>query len=322
MRPTMTGQPATSPSARNAVGLVGVGLMGMAFARRLRGAGLPVVGFDVDPARLEQLAAIGGEGAASIAAVARRCAVILIVVFSGEQVDAVIGEVAAALPRDTSDPQPRTIVLSITCDPERTLALAQRAAAAGLRFIEAPVSGTSDQVLRGDGVGLIGGEAPADAELIAVLDALMPRRFHAGKIGNGARAKLAVNLILNINRLALAEGLVLAERMGLDVKTFFEVARGSAAYSQVMDTKGSKMVTGDFTPHGRAAQALKDVRLMLAQAARAGQQLPACEVAAQVLESCVRHGEGERDSTVIVEDIRRRVVRPAAAVQKRGARTG
>src|SRR5215469_15142575 len=296
----------------NPVGLVGVGLMGTAFAHRLRGAGLPVVGFDLDPARLEQLAAIGGQRAGSIAEVAGRCANILVVVFSGEQADGVIGEIAAAL-RETADRRARTVVLSITCDPERTIALAQRAGAAGLRFIEAPVSGTSDQVLHGDGVGLLGGEVPSDAELTAIFDALMPRRFHVGRIGDGAKAKLAVNLILNLNRLALAEGLVLAERMGLDVQTFFEVARGSAAYSQVMDTKGGKMVTRDFAPHGRAAQALKDVRLMLAQAARAGQGLPGCEVAAALLESCVRHGEGDKDSTVIVEEIRRRVDQPAAA---------
>ncbi len=295
-------------SARAPVGLIGVGLMGMAFAHRLRGAGLPVVGFDVDSARLEKLAAIGGERAATIAEVVRRCAIILVVVFSADQADAVIGEIGAAL---TAEREPRTVVLSITCDPERTVALAQRAAAAGVRFIEAPVSGTSDQVLHGDGVGLLGGEVPADAALSAVFDALMPRRFHVGKIGDGAKAKLAVNLILNLNRLALAEGLVLAERLGLDVKTFFEVARGSAAYSQVMDTKGGKMVTRDFAPHGRAAQALKDVRLMLAQAARAGQELPGCALAAAVLESCVRQGEGDLDSTIIVEEIRRRVDTPA-----------
>jgi 3-hydroxyisobutyrate dehydrogenase-like beta-hydroxyacid dehydrogenase len=247
----------------NPVGLVGVGLMGTAFAHRLRGAGLPVVGFDVDMTRLDGLAAIGGEKAASIAEVTRRCAIILIVVFSADQAEGVVDEIAAAV-RAAADGQQRTVVLSLTCDPERTVALAQRAAAAGLRFIEAPVSGTSDQVLHGDGVGLIGGEVPADAALTAMFDALMPRRFHVGQIGDGAKAKLAVNLILNLNRLALAEGLVLAERMGLDVKTFFEIARGSAAYSQVMDTKGGKMVTRDFTPHGRAAQALKDVRLMLA----------------------------------------------------------
>jgi putative dehydrogenase len=300
------------PSSRPPIGLVGVGLMGMAFAHRLRGAGLPVVGFDIDPARREALAAIGGEKATRIAEVARRCAIMLIVVFSADQAEAVLDEITAAM-RAAPDARPRTVVLSITCDPERTIALAQRAAAAGLRFIEAPVSGTSDQVLRGDGVGLIGGDVPDDAQLTAMFDALMPRRFHVGKIGDGAKAKLAVNLILNLNRLALAEGLVLAERMGLDAKTFFDIARGSAAYSQVMDTKGGKMVTRDFAPHGRAAQALKDVRLMLAQAARVGQQLPGCEVAAMLLESCVRHGEGDLDSTVIVEDVRRRVLRAAAA---------
>ena len=296
----------------NPVGLVGVGLMGTAFAHRLRGAGLSVVGFDVDAARLDGLAAIGGGKAGSIAEGTRRCVTVLVVVFSAEQAEGVVDEIAAAVQAEAYG-RPRTVVLSITCDPERTIALSQRAAAAGLRFIEAPVSGTSDQVLHGDGVGLIGGEGPADAELTAMFDALMPRRFHVGKIGDGAKAKLAVNLILNLNRLALAEGLVLAERMGLDVATFFEIARGSAAYSQVMDTKGGKMVTRDFTPHGRAAQALKDVRLMLAQAQRAGQQLAGCEVAAALLESCLRHGEGDKDSTVIVEDIRRRVARPAAA---------
>jgi 3-hydroxyisobutyrate dehydrogenase-like beta-hydroxyacid dehydrogenase len=305
-------------SSRSAVGLVGVGLMGTAFAHRLRGAGLPVVGFDVDSARLDGLAAIGGERATSIAEVIRRCATILVVVFSADQAEGVLDEIAAAA-RAEADGRPRTVVLSITCDPERTIALAQRAAAAGLHFFEAPVSGTSDQVLHGDGVGLIGGAVPKDAELTAMFDALMPRRFHVGKIGDGAKAKLAVNLILNLNRLALAEGLVLAERMGLDVTTFFEIARGSAAYSQVMDTKGGKMVSRDFTPHGRAAQALKDVRLMLAQAKRAGQELPGCEVVTALLESCVRHGEGEKDSTVIVEDIRRRVARPAAA--QAGARS-
>src|SRR5438132_6746332 len=100
-------------SAPTPIGLVGVGLMGTAFAHRLRGAGLPVVGFDIDPARREALAAIGGEKAASIAEVARRCAIIVIVVFSADQAEAVLGEIATAL-RAAPDARPRTVVLSIT----------------------------------------------------------------------------------------------------------------------------------------------------------------------------------------------------------------
>ena len=101
-----------------------------------------------------------------------------------------------------------------------------------------------------------------------------PRRFHIGKVGDGGRAKLAVNLILGLNRLALAEGLVFAERLGLDPAAFLKVARASAAASQVMDTKGPKMVAGDFAPEGRVRQTLKDAHLMLDQARKTGQQLP------------------------------------------------
>jgi 3-hydroxyisobutyrate dehydrogenase-like beta-hydroxyacid dehydrogenase len=181
-----------------------------------------------------------------------------------------------------------------------------------LLVLETPVSGTSDQVRRGDGVALIGGEAATADAVAPVLDALFGRRFHIGKIGDGGRAKLAVNLILGLNRLALAEGLVFASRLGLDPEAFLAVARGSAAYSQVMETKGLKMVRGDFSPEGRARQTLKDVHLMLDQAQLLGQDLPLLAAHGDVLQSCLRHGEGELDNSVVVEEIRRRGGRGAA----------
>ena len=76
----------------------------------------------------------------------------------------------------------------------------------------------------------------------------------------------------------MAEGLVFAERLGLDPAAFLEVAKGSASYSQVMETKGPKMVRGDFAAEGRARQTLKDVRLMLEQAKAAGQTLKTLEL--------------------------------------------
>jgi 3-hydroxyisobutyrate dehydrogenase-like beta-hydroxyacid dehydrogenase len=135
---------------------------------------------------------------------------------------------------------------------------------------------------------------------------LFPKRFHVGRAGDGGRTKLAVNLILGLNRLALAEGLVFAQRLGLDAEPFLGVARASAAYSQVMDTKAHKMIASDFRPEGRARQTLKDVHLMLDQAEKIGQSLPTLEVHCQVLEACVRAGEGDLDNSVIVQEIRRR----------------
>ena len=141
-----------------------------------------------------------------------------------------------------------------TCDPDQVAALAARVTPRGIRYLDVPVSGTSDQVRRGDGVALIGGDPKIADEISDIMDALFVRRFHVGKIGDGGRAKLAVNLILGLNRLAMAEGLVFAERLGLDPAAFLDVARGSASYSQVMETKGPKMVRGDFSA-GRPRQA-------------------------------------------------------------------
>ena len=201
----------------------------------------------------------------------------------------------------------KIVICTSTCDPDRIAALGARVAGR-LRFLEVPVSGTSEQVRQGDGVGLIGGDARIAADAAPVLDALFPRRFHIGKIGDGGRAKLAVNLILGLNRLALAEGLVFAARLGLDPAAFLKVARSSAAASQVMDTKGPKMVDRDFAPEGRVRQTLKDTRLMLDQARKVGQELPLLAVHADVLEACLRHGEGEQDNSIVIEEIRRRYI--------------
>ena len=287
----MTSQPA--------VGLIGFGLMGEVYAARLVAAGFAVAAYDVDAGKAERMAQIGVR-AATLPDIARDCDPIVLAVFSTDQVEDVVER--ALLPAAAG----KIVICTSTCDPDRIAALAARVGG-NLRFLEVPVSGTSEQVRVGDGVGLAGGDAEIAAAAAPVLDALFPRRFHIGRCGDGNRAKLAVNLILGLNRLALAEGLVFAQKLGLDPAVFLDVARGSAAASQVMDTKGPKMVRGDFTPEGRVRQTLKDVQLMLDQAAQAGQKLPLLKIHADVLEACVRHGDAECDNSIVIEEIRRRV---------------
>jgi 3-hydroxyisobutyrate dehydrogenase len=282
------------------VGVIGLGLMGEVISGRLMAAGFGVLGYDIDPAKNVCLVSRGGKAAASPAEVAS-CGVIVLAVFNTDQVEEVVQR--ALLPNAGEG----TIVLcTSTCDPDRVEALAKRLAGSKIRFLEAPVSGTSAQVSAGDGVGLIGGDPNVAEQARPVLDALFPRRFHIGRVGEGGRAKLAVNLILGLNRLALAEGLVFAERMGLDGKAFLEVAKGSASQSQVMETKGPKMVARDFSPQGYVKQHLKDVHMMLDQAKALGQDLPLLKVHCDVLEACVRAGEAERDNSIVIEEIRRR----------------
>jgi 3-hydroxyisobutyrate dehydrogenase-like beta-hydroxyacid dehydrogenase len=285
------------------VGVIGLGLLGSAIAERLVAAGFRPNGFDIDPATRAAFERRGGVFAQSLAEIAMRCDPLVLAVYNTEQVEAVVecGILPAVGVR--SD---KTVLCASTCDPDHVAALAQRVASQALHLLEIPISGTSEQVRKGEGVGLLGGDPEKLQEVSEIVEAITPTHFHVGEVGNGGRAKLAINLILGLNRLALAEGLVFAERLGLDADSFLAVARKSASYSQVMDTKGAKMVRGEFTPEGRIRQTLKDVKLMLAQAGTRGQQLPLATLNEEILEACVRQGEGDDDNSAVIREIRRR----------------
>jgi 3-hydroxyisobutyrate dehydrogenase-like beta-hydroxyacid dehydrogenase len=263
------------------------------------------VAHDVDEAKRAAVAKLGVRTAASVGEVAEQCELIVLCVFTTEQVEEVI-EGAGGI-AGTAVSTPRIVICTSTCDPDRLAALAPRVEPRGVRFLEVPISGTSRQVAEGDGVGLIGGDRAVMERASPVLDAICPRRFHLGAVGNGSRTKLAVNLILGLNRAAMAEGFAFAERLGLDTASFLEVAKASACHSQVMDVKGHMMARREFDKvQGRVDQTLKDFKLMLEQGRKAGQALPFATVYVHMLEDCVRHGEAAWDNAAILEAVRRR----------------
>jgi 3-hydroxyisobutyrate dehydrogenase-like beta-hydroxyacid dehydrogenase len=117
--------------------------------------------------------------------------------------------------------------------------------------------------------------------------------------------KLVTNLVLGLNRAALAEGLAFAESLGLDAAASLRVLRSSAAYSRVMDTKGEKMVQGEYTPQARLSQHLKDVRLIRAAGTSAGAELPLSAAHKALLERAVEMGLGDLDNSAVIEAVRR-----------------
>ena len=295
------------------VGVIGAGLMGTAVTQRLVAAGFEVLAYDVDPAKREAIERGGAKAQTTAAVVIAACEINVLCVFDTAQVEDVIagpGGGVDAIAQSGSYVSPdrggRIFVVTSTCDPERVAALASRVAPEGAHVVEAPISGTSRQVANGDGVFLIGGEQAAVGRAAAVLDAICPKRHYLGSAGNGSRAKLAVNLILGLNRAALAEGLVFAQTLGLDPVAFLGVARGSAAYSQVMDVKGELMAKRELTkPQSRIDQSLKDFSLMLEQGRAKGQGLPFAALYAQMMKDCIAHGEGEWDNAAVAAAIAR-----------------
>jgi 3-hydroxyisobutyrate dehydrogenase-like beta-hydroxyacid dehydrogenase len=121
--------------------------------------------------------------------------------------------------------------------------------------------------------------------------------------------KLVVNLVLGLNRAVLAEGLSLARSCGLDLPETLRVLRAGAAYSRVMDSKGPKMIAGEFQPQARLSQHLKDVRLILAEAERVGALVPLSRLHRDLLEAVEAGGWGEEDNAAVIRAFSRQLPR-------------
>ena len=191
-----------------------------------------------------------------------------------------------------------------TGDPDRSEALAGRMGGAGIAFVEAEVSGSSELMLSGEAALLVGAE-PGSLEAAAeLLDALSPVVFHLGPVGAGAKMKLVSNLAVGLNRLVLAEALYLAERAGVEPGALLEVLRAGPGYSRAVELKGGKMVKSDYAPEARLAQHLKDVELILDLGGAAGADLPLSRLHRELLARGVEEGLGELDNSSIIEVLR------------------
>ncbi len=269
------------------VGLIGLGLLGSAIAARLMAAGFGVTGYDLDP---KACAAFAGRRAASCAAVAEEATRIVLAVFDTEDVERVVDEVLAQA-------TPAVFIDCTTGDPVRIEMLARRLASQGVAYVEAPLSGSSVTVEAGRATMFVGGDA-ADCE--DILDAIAARRHRMGAPGMAARAKLATNLVLGLNRAALAEAMAFAERLGIPRAKFLGIIGDSPAASPAAIAKGRKMSDADWVPESRIRQHLKDVELMLAQARAVDMRLPLTEAHAALLGEAVAAGDGELDNAAII----------------------
>jgi 3-hydroxyisobutyrate dehydrogenase-like beta-hydroxyacid dehydrogenase len=286
------------------IGLIGLGLVGQALAQRLLAAGFSVHGFDLRAEARDALVAAGGRDA-SIAEMAAMCECVVLAVFDTRDVVGVVASLREATPRKT-----RTIIDCSTGDPEALTRLAAQLREEGIAFLEGPLSGSSQQIAAGEATQLLGGEAEDIAGAAVVLDAITRKRVHVGPAGMAAKAKLATNLVLGLNRAVLAEGMAFAESLGIAPDKFLALVLATPARSAAAEVKGPLMASGNFEPQSRIRQHLKDVGLMLEAARAAGQPLPLSETHAQLMRASVAAGDGDLDNAAIIRQWRRDRTQP------------
>ena len=278
------------------IGVIGTGLMGTALAERLLENGYRVVVWNRTRAKADPLIARGAEWSENPLVT---CGRVIVSLYTTDIVVQVLEEMRDGWRTG------QIIVDTTTGEPAQTAALGERLASQGVHYLDAPISGSSEQTRRGEATVIVGGDAETFGRCADLWRVMGQKVFHVGPCGSAAKMKLISNLVLGLNRVALAEGLAFAEGIGVPPAAALEVLSGSMAYSRAMDVKGRKMIERDFVVQARLSQHLKDVRMMLRAAVAAGLNLPLTEAHRQLMERAEAAGFGNLDNSAVIEVIRK-----------------
>ena len=288
------------------VGIVGLGLVGTALAKRLKAAGYQCIGFDVRVEAMRVFEAAGFKASASVGSMLHLTNTLVMAVFDTSGVLAVVEQILQQRKIQVqTTPSVITLIDCSTGDPVKLAELARQLSEEDIQFIEAPLSGSSVQIEHGQATLLLGGELQHIESVKLLLNALAISQVHVGGAGMAAKAKLATNLVLGLNRAALAEGMVFAQTLGIQPETFLQLVLNTPARSEAAVVKGDMMVKEQFEPQSRIRQHLKDVQLMLDMADLSSQNLPLSQAHAQLMRNAIAQGDGELDNAAIIRQIRR-----------------
>jgi len=284
------------------IGLIGIGLVGTALAKNLLSNGFSVAGFDIDPARCAALEKIGGISVSTPMEIAEKVNRVILSLMSTEIVREVLLGPSGLL---QSRAAPDYIIDTTTGDPDATVEIALKLKKQSIFYLDSPISGSSAQIQKRKGVVMVGGDPNAFDRCRDLYQAIAEEFVHVGPSGSGSRAKLVSNVILGLNRLVLAEGLVYAERFGFDLDALLLLLKKTPAYSCAMDVKGEKMIRGDFKPQSRIKQHFKDLEIVLSYAKKLRQPLPLTQLHQTILKEAMDAGYGDLDNAAVIQQIRR-----------------
>ena len=280
------------------IGIVGVGRMGANMARRMKDCGHEVaVVQDLNPAVAQELAKeLGCLAATSLSEVTANADIIFTVVSD----DGAMREIFTAenLLKDASG---KTFINCATLSPELQQEVDAAAQAAGANTLEACMASSIPQARNGELYLMIGGDESVFKQQEALLKDLSASLRHIGAIGKAAQVKALVNMVMNINTAALAEGLGLGAALGLDLDMLCEVFSQTGANSRVLETDSADMKERDHDCFFSAAHAAKDSGIANALAKAAGVGVPLSEATEAQYRKLIELGRGELDKSAVAE---------------------
>lgn len=291
------------------IGFVGLGRMGRPMASNLQRKGFRLVVHDINRDAVKELELLQAKGAQSVAEVAGSTGTIVTMLPNSAVVEAVVAGAEGVL----AHAKPGSLIMDMsTVSPETTDALAKKAAAKGIAFVDAPVGRLAAHADRGESLFMVGGTTEDFAKVKPLLEAMGNTIHHCGPVGSGTRTKL-VNNFLAVSLCQMnAEALALSQRFGLDLERTLGVLYGTTATNgQLKLNWPSKVLKGDVSPGFTIDLAHKDLSLIVEAANAAKVPMPMAAAAREAFSAARASGFGGQDFSSMVD-----VLCQAAGIEK------
>src|SRR5258708_36486848 len=284
-------------SASRKVAVIGLGSMGFGMATSLKRAGFDVTGCDVAGDAVARFIKDGGTGAKTPAEAANGADIVVSVVVTAAQTEAILfgkDGVTETLAKDA------VFVSSATMDPEVARRLATQLETTGRHYLDAPISGGAQRAAQGELTILASGSAAAFAKARPALDAMAAKLYELGDAaGQGAAFKMINQLLAGVHIAAASEAITFAAKQGLDIRKVYEVITASAGNSWMFENRIPHVLDGDYTPRSAVEIFVKDLGIIQDMARTAKFPVPVASAALQMFLMTAASGMGRDDDASV-----------------------
>jgi 2-hydroxy-3-oxopropionate reductase len=273
------------------IGFIGIGIMGKPMAKNLLDAGYSLIAYDINKDALEEMVTYGAEKGSSCQEVASLCDVIITMLPNSPDVKkAILGKKGIIDGLHAG----QILIDMSSISPLVTQEIAKELYAKGVEMLDAPVSGGQEKAQSGTLAIMVGGKEEIFKKLKDILE-IMGKPTLVGDIGAGQTTKLVNQVIVAINIAAVAEGLLLGKKAGVDPKRIFEAIRGGLAGSQCLTDKAPRMFQGKYEPGFRIKLHVKDLNNVLETSRELHTAMPLCSQVMEMMQTLVADGYSEID---------------------------
>jgi len=273
------------------IGFIGIGIMGKPMAKNLIDACYPIVAYDINKDALEEMVAYGADKSSSCQEVASQCDVIITMLPNSPDVKKVILGKEGVI---KGVKKGQILIDMSSISPLVSQEIAKELYEKGAEMLDAPVSGGQEKAQSGTLAIMVGGKEEIFKKCKPILE-VMGKPVLVGEIGAGQTTKLVNQVIVAINIAAVAEGLLLGKKAGVDPQRIFEAIKGGLAGSQCLTDKAPRMFTGNYEPGFRMKLHVKDLNNVLETSRELHTAMPLTAQVMEMMQTLITDGHSEAD---------------------------